>query len=238
MSSCLTRSAQLYKQAGGRADWDAGARQYGGGVGPVVGFDLDMTLIDPRPGMIAAMHALAGESGLALDGEHFAANLGPPLDDVLRGFEAPEERIPTLVSRFRALYPDIVVPSTVALPGAAEALRAVRRAGGRTLVVTGKYRPNAALHIEALAFEVDELVGELWSTQKATALREHGAVAYVGDHLGDVRGALAAEAVPIGVTTGPCSRSELLAEGAQVVFDGLDEFPAWLRDNLVASRVR
>lgn len=196
-------------------------------VGITVGFDLDMTLIDPRPGMVAAMNALGVESGLPLDGEHFAANLGPPLDDILRGFEAPEERIPGLVDRFRALYPGLVVPSTVALPGAAEALKAVRAAGGRTLVVTGKYGPNARLHVEALGLEVDELVGELWSTQKAVALKEHDARAYVGDHLGDVRGARAAGALAVGVATGPCTREELLAEGADVVFDSLTQFPEW-----------
>ena len=196
-------------------------------VGITVGFDLDMTLIDPRPGMVAAMNALGAESGLALDGEHFAANLGPPLDDILRGFEAPEERIPGLVDRFRVLYPEVVVPITVALPGAAEALRAVRAAGGRTLVVTGKYGPNAQLHVDALGFEVDEVVGELWSTKKADALIAHGAAAYVGDHAGDIRGALAAGAIAVGVTTGPCDRAELLEEGAEVVFDSLEEFPAW-----------
>ena len=196
-------------------------------VGITVGFDLDMTLIDPRPGMVAAMNALGAESGLALDGEHFAANLGPPLDDILRDFKAPEERIPGLVDRFRALYPEVVVPITVALPGAAEALRAVRAAGGRTLVVTGKYGPNAQLHVDALGFEVDEVVGELWSTKKADALIAHGAAAYVGDHAGDIRGALAAGAIAVGVTTGPCDRAELLEEGAEVVFDSLEEFPAW-----------
>ncbi len=202
-----------------------------------MGFDLDMTLIDPRPGMVAAMNSLGAESGLPLDGEHFAANLGPPLEYTFRGFEAPEERIPWLVDRFRALYPDIVVPITVALPGAVAALRAVRAAGGRTLVVTGKYGPNAQLHVDALGLEVDELVGELWSTQKATALLAHGAQAYVGDHAGDIRGALAANAIPVGVTTGPCGRDELLAEGAEVVFASLAEFPAWFERTFAGSAV-
>lgn len=203
-------------------------------VGITVGFDLDMTLIDARPGMAAAMNALGVESGLALDGEAFAANLGPPLDDILRGFEAPEERIPGLVDRFREMYPEVVVPSAVALPGAAEALRAVRKAGGRTLVVTGKYGPNAQLHVDALGLEVDEVVGELWSTQKAEALRAHDARAYVGDHAGDIRGALAAGAIAVGVTTGPCDRALLLSEGAEVVFDSLTEFPDWFEKTFVA----
>ncbi|HWD02344.1 MAG TPA: haloacid dehalogenase-like hydrolase [Amycolatopsis sp.] len=196
-------------------------------MGITVGFDLDMTLIDPRPGMAAVMDALGAEAGLPLDGAYFAAHLGPPLENSLRGFGAPEERIPELVRRFRELYPEVVVPSTIALPGAAEALKAVRAAGGHALVVTGKYGPNARLHVAALGLEVDELVGELWSTGKAVALKEHDARAYVGDHVGDVRGARAAGALAVGVATGPCSRDELVAEGADVVFTSLAEFPEW-----------
>lgn len=206
-------------------------------MGITVGFDLDMTLVDTRPGMAAAMDALGAESGLPLDGAHFAANLGPPLDHSLRGYGAPEERIPELVTRFRALYPGLVVPTSLALPGAAEALHAVRAAGGRTVVVTGKYGPNAQLHVDALGLEVDELVGELWSTEKARALREHGARAYVGDHAGDIRGARAAGAYAVGVTTGPCDRDELLAEGADVVFDSLTEFPGWFERTFAAEPV-
>ncbi len=204
-------------------------------VGITVGFDLDMTLIDPRPGMAAVMNALGVETGLPLDGEAFASNLGPPLDQALREFGAPEDRLVELVARFRELYPTVVVPSTVALPGAAESLRAVRAVGGRTLVVTGKYGPNAQLHVDALGFEVDELVGELWSTNKAGALMEFGARAYVGDHLGDVRGARAAGAVSVAVATGPCTRQELAEEGADVVFASLTEFPEWFAETFVGT---
>ena len=195
---------------------------------PIVGFDLDMTLIDPRPGMVRVLDELAEETGLDLDGEYFAANLGPPLDHVLRGFGVAEQRIPALVARFRELYPTIVVPSTVALPGAAEALAAVRAAGGRTLVVTGKYAPNAARHLAALGWEVDWLVGELWAGGKADALRTHGATVYVGDHVGDMIGAVAAGAYPVGVLTGPCDEEQLRAAGAELILPDLTGFGAWL----------
>ncbi|MFC6093242.1 HAD family hydrolase [Saccharothrix lopnurensis] len=196
-----------------------------------VGFDLDMTLIDPRPGMAAVMDAVAAESGHPLDGAHFAANLGPPLDMVYRGFGVPEEEIPALVDRFRALYPEVVIPATVALPGAAQALAAVRELGGTTMVVTGKFRPNAALHLAAFGWEVDHLFGEVWSTGKAEALKAHGAAVYVGDHVGDVRGAKAAGAVAVGVVSGPCDADELAAEGADPVLPDLTGFPDWLRAN-------
>jgi phosphoglycolate phosphatase len=196
-------------------------------VPTTVGFDLDMTLIDPRPGMVRVLDELARETGYQLDGEHFAANLGPPLDHVLRGFGVPEPLVPAMVTRFRELYPEMVVPATVALPGAAAALAAVRAAGGHVLVVTGKYRPNAAKHLAALGWEVDWLVGELWAGGKAEALREHGASVYVGDHIGDMIGAVAAGVYPVGVLTGPCDESQLREAGAQLVLPDLTGFADW-----------
>ncbi|GAB2873234.1 HAD family hydrolase [Lentzea nigeriaca] len=194
-----------------------------------VGFDLDMTLIDPRPGMAAVMNEVGARTGHRLDGEHFASNLGPPLDMIYRDMGVPEEEIPDLITLFRALYPEVVIPATVALPGASEALKSVRELGGQTMVVTGKYRKNAALHLEALGWEVDHLYGELWSTGKAESLKLHGASVYVGDHIGDMHGAEAAGALGVGVVTGPCSRAELAGAGAAVVLEDLREFPEWLR---------
>lgn len=200
-----------------------------------VGFDLDMTLIDPRPGMAAVMNEVGVRSGYALDGEKFASNLGPPLDMIYREMGVPEEEVPDLVSLFRALYPEVVIPSTVALPGAAMALQCVRQLGGQTMVVTGKYRKNAALHLEAMGWEVDHLYGELWATGKAESLKLHGAAVYVGDHVGDMRGAAAAGALGVGVVTGPCSRAELAGAGAAVVLEDLREFPEWLRTSSVVT---
>lgn len=205
-------------------------------MAPIVGFDLDMTLIDPRPGMVRVLDELARETGYPLDGEHFANNLGPPLDMVLRGFGVPEELVAGFVDRFRELYPAIVVPATVALPGATEALDAVRAAGGRILVVTGKFRPNAARHITALGWEVDWLVGELWAGGKAEALRTHGASVYVGDHVGDMVGAVAAGVYPVGVLTGPCDEEQLRTAGAELVLPDLTGFADWLSGWLAVAK--
>ncbi|MFE7755891.1 HAD family hydrolase [Streptomyces sp. NPDC057429] len=195
---------------------------------PTVGFDLDMTLIDSRPGIRAAYLALSAETGYAIDTDLAVSRLGPPLEDELaRWF--PAGMIAATADRYREIYPDRAITPTTALPGAREAVEAVQALGGRALVVTAKYEPNAKLHLAHLGIEPDALIGGLWAEGKAEALLEHGAHVYVGDHTGDVRGARAANAVSVGVTTGPCDADALRAAGADVILPNLTAFPEWLR---------
>lgn len=194
-----------------------------------VGFDLDMTLIDSRPGIRACYVALAERTGTYIDADLAVTRLGPPLADELANW-FPAERVPAVAGLYREMYPSIAIAATPAMAGAREALAAVRAAGGRTMVVTAKYEPNAKLHLSHLGIEPDVVVGDLWAEQKAQALREHGAGVYVGDHTGDVRGARTAGALSVAVATGPCPADELRAAGADVVLDDLSAFPAWLAD--------
>ncbi|MET7450732.1 haloacid dehalogenase-like hydrolase [Streptomyces sp. NPDC005574] len=192
-----------------------------------VGFDLDMTLIDSRPGIRACYQALAERTGTYIDADLAVTRLGPPLADELVNW-FPAERVPAMTDLYRSMYPAIAITPTTAMPGAREALAAVRAAGGRAVVVTAKHQPNAELHLEHLGIEPDAVVGDLWAEQKAQALRAHGAGVYVGDHVGDVRGARTAGALAVTVATGPCSPEELRTAGADVVLGGLGEFPDWL----------
>ncbi|ANB07032.1 haloacid dehalogenase [Streptomyces ambofaciens] len=194
---------------------------------PTVGFDLDMTLIDSRPGIRACYLALTERTGTYVDADLAVTRLGPPLEEELAHW-FPAEEIAATAELYRAMYPTYAVAATPALPGARESVEAVRAAGGRALVVTAKYEPNAKLHLAHLGIEPDAVVGDLWAEQKAVALREHGADVYVGDHLGDVRGARAAGALSVAVASGPCSAGELRAAGADVVLADLTKFPAWL----------
>ncbi|MHC3469172.1 HAD family hydrolase [Streptomyces sp. 7R007] len=192
-----------------------------------VGFDLDMTLIDSRPGIRACYEALSERTGTYIDADLAVTRLGPPLAEELVNW-FPAELIAEMSELYRSMYPTIAIGATPAMTGAREAIAAVREAGGRAIVVTAKYEPNAKLHLEHLGIEPDAVIGDLWAEQKAQALREHGASVYVGDHVGDVRGARAAEALSVAVATGPCSAAELTAAGADVVLGDLTEFPAWL----------
>ncbi|MBL1081875.1 HAD family hydrolase [Streptomyces actinomycinicus] len=200
-----------------------------------VGFDLDMTLIDSRPGIRACYLALSERTGTFIDAELAVTRLGPPLvEELVHWF--PAEQVPAMADLYREMYPSIAIAATPAMAGAREAVDAVRAAGGRTMVVTAKYEPNAKLHLAHLGIEPDVVVGDLWAEQKALALREYDAAVYVGDHVGDVRGARTAGALSVAVATGPCPAAELHAAGADVVLADLSAFPAWLAGYRAASR--
>ncbi|MFJ3672049.1 HAD family hydrolase [Streptomyces sp. NPDC090106] len=196
---------------------------------PTVGFDLDMTLIDSRPGIHACYRALAERTGTYIDADLAVTRLGPPLaEELINWF--PAEQVPAMADLYRSMYPSIAIEATPAMPGAREAVAAVREAGGRAIVVTAKYEPNAELHLAHLGIAPDAVVGDLWAEQKAQALREHGATVYVGDHVGDVRGARTARALSVAVPTGPCDAAELTEAGADVILADLTRFPAWLTE--------
>lgn len=193
----------------------------------VVGFDLDMTLIDSRPGVIATFDALNRELGTAIDGVGIAARLGPPLEVVLAEYFRPEQ-IDPVCDRYRALYADLGVVGCDALPGAVAAVDHVRRLGATTLVVTAKYGPNAHRCLDHVGIEIDHVVGWRHGPQKAETLRSHGAHVYVGDTVPDIEAALAAGARAVAVSTGPIGPAELHAAGAHVVLESLTELPEWL----------
>ena len=202
----------------------------------VVGFDLDMTLIDSRPGVAATYDALSAETGVYVDSAAAVSRLGPPLDEELAHW-FPSAHVAAMGDRFRELYPQYAVTATELLAGAREAIDAVHRLGGRVVVVTAKYEPNARLHLEHLDLAVDEVVGWRWGPAKGEALREHGASIYVGDHASDVEGARAAGAVSVGVPTGPVCADDLRAAGADVVLDDLQSFRPWLEAYVLGERL-
>jgi phosphoglycolate phosphatase-like HAD superfamily hydrolase len=200
----------------------------------VVGFDLDMTLIDTVPGFRDVLLALGEELGVAFPVEEMTAKLGPPLEMLLEPYLAPE-RIAAAGDRFRALYPHHAIANVPAFRGAHEAVAAVRRHGGRVVVVTGKFPENARLHLDHIGFDVDHLEGWVWGVGKADVLRREGASIYVGDHVHDVEGALAADAISVSVLTGGCTRAELEEAGTHVVLEDLTQFPAWLDAHVTAG---
>jgi len=197
-------------------------------VTPAVGFDLDMTLIDSRPGIREAYRALTAKTGVWVDADLAVSRLGPPLRTEMSQWFPPAE-VEEAVTTYRALYPDYAITPTIPTPGAVDALAAVRDQGFRVVVVTSKLGRLAALHLAHLGLEADELAGDLFAEGKAAALTANGVKWYVGDHVGDMVAARTAGIPGIGVATGPCSTDELKKAGAAHVLSDLTTFPALLR---------
>jgi phosphoglycolate phosphatase-like HAD superfamily hydrolase len=204
------------------------------GADLVVAFDLDMTLIDTVPGVTSTLTALGDELGVDFPVAELTARLGPPLDVLFDGY-VPADRMDAAVDRFRELYVDHAIHSVEALDGAVESLAAVRRHGGRVIVVTGKFGPNAQRHVDHLGLDVDVVAGRVWGVGKADVLLREGASILVGDHVHDVEGARAAGVVSVSVLTGGCTAEELVDAGTDVVLADLTVFPDWLEAHLATA---
>ncbi|GLY83839.1 HAD family hydrolase [Actinoallomurus iriomotensis] len=194
-----------------------------------VGFDLDLTLADTRKGIAATFVALSERTGVPIDTAAVVSRLGPPLETELANW-FPAERVTEMAAIYRGFYGDIAVPATVTMPGAAEAVEAVKARGGRVIVVTAKSQVHAEATVRALGLNVDEVAGALFSTAKGTALSRFGATVYVGDHVADVDAARAAGARSVAVATGPYDAEALLAYGADIVLPDLRVFPETLTE--------
>src|SRR5947209_5661946 len=189
-----------------------------------------MTLVDTRPGIHDTTLRLAAELGIPIDADVVVSRLGPPLETELAHW-MPAADVPAAAARFREIMATSGAANCLALPGAVQAVQAVRASGGRAVVVTAKSVALAQITLTAAGIEVDAIHGSLWSEGKGEALRADGASVYVGDHPQDVIGARAAGAVSVGVRTGGTVPAD-----ADVVLDDLTTFPAWYDDYLLDAR--
>jgi phosphoglycolate phosphatase len=194
--------------------------------GAPVGFDLDMTLIDSRRVILASFAALSDATGVPIDPAAVDRRLGIKLEDEL-GFWFPAEQVPAAVRVYREHYLRLAGPLTSALPGAREALDAVKAAGARAVVITAKHEIPARLSLDLAGLVPDDLVADAHGPEKAAVLIALGAAVYVGDTPADMAAAAQAGAHAIGVTTGSFTERDLRAAGAQTVLESLTGFPAF-----------
>jgi phosphoglycolate phosphatase len=196
---------------------------------PPIGFDLDMTLIDSRRAILASFAAVAAATGVPIEPAAVDSRLGIKLEDEL-AYWFPADQVPPAMRIYREHYPRLAGPLTTVLPGAREALAAVRASGARAVVITAKYAVTARLSLEGAGLTADDLIGEVHGPQKAAALADLGAAAYVGDTPADMAAAVQAGVRAVGVTTGSFTDRDLLAAGADEVLSTLSDFPALYAD--------
>lgn len=193
-----------------------------------VGFDLDMTLVDPRPAIRASMAALTRETGVPIDVEVVIDRLGPKLEwELAQWF--PADQVAHACKRYRAHYWEHCVDGgTLLLAGARSATDAVRNRRGRIVIVTAKSESLAHRCAKAVGLKAEVVVGHVYGDEKRDALVAHGASIYVGDTVTDVKSALDAAVIAVAVATGPDDAAALRDAGANIVLDSLEQFPDWL----------
>ena len=189
------------------------------------GFDLDMTLIDSRRVILASFAAVGDATGVPIDSAAVDRRLGIKLEDEL-GYWFPAEHVPAAARLYREHYLRLAEPLTSALPGAAEALAAVRAAGARAVVITAKHEVSARLSLDFAGLAPDDLFAGVHGPEKAAVLITLGAVVYIGDTPADMAAAAQAGVYAVGVTTGSFTEGDLRAAGAQTVLGSLAGFPA------------
>lgn len=194
-----------------------------------VGFDLDLTLVDSRAGIVACLqHTLSHFQAAPVPDASLATTIGEPLGDILGRF-LPATEVPAAVERYRATFAEVALPSTIALPGAVDLVAGLRSEGGRVVVVSTKIESAIRLVLDHVGLEVDAIAGGVFGHDKAGPIRAHALDVFVGDHPGDMVAARTAGVTGIGVTTGAHDAAALLAAGADRVVEDLTEVSALVR---------
>ena len=190
---------------------------------PIVLFDLDGTLIDSGPIILASMrHASVTVLGLEPDEERVRAAIGGPgLTAQMRDLDP--DRVDELVAAYRA-HNEPLHATLEAFEGVFEMLAELDRRGHRLGIVTAKRIATVELAFERfpLLRELTEVLVGAEDTERHTpnpepvlaALRRLGAApedaAYVGDSPFDVRAAKAAGAFAVAVGWGGIHPDERL----------------------------
>ena len=192
--------------------------------------DLDGTLIDSQPGILAsclaALRTLGHEPDQTLDIKRY---IGPPLEDIMQALLRPygDHRVGDAVAAYRQHYGESGFLGSVPYPGIGSALEAMQQAGLRIYLATSKRETFARRILHHLGFatyfddiygsvpggELDhkpELLGHILSERHISPLHS----LMVGDRRHDISGAHAVGMRGLGVLWGYGSRDELETAGA------------------------
>jgi len=210
--------------------------------------DLDGTLIDSHPGIlascIAALRTLGHEPDQALD-QTIRHIIGPPLEDMMQMLlqSYGDDRVDDAVAAYRQHYGDSGLFGSLPYPGIGDSLATMKQAGLHLYLATSKRAVFASRildHLKLAGFfdgvhgsvpggELDhkpELLAHILSTHGLAP--SHSLM--VGDRRHDIAGAHAVGMRGLGVLWGYGNRDELETAGA----DRLVESPADLASTVLA----
>lgn len=208
--------------------------------------DLDGTLIDSQPGILAsclaALRALGHEPDEALD---IRQVIGPPLEDIMHVLLTSygDDRVDEAVAAYRQHYGESGFLGSVPYPGIGASLETMKRAGLRLYLATSKRAVFANRILDHLKFTpyFDGIYGSVPGGELdhkpellAHVLAKHDLSPshslMVGDRRYDISGAHAVSMRGLGVLWGYGTRDELETAGA----DQLVESPADLAETVLS----
>jgi phosphoglycolate phosphatase len=215
----------------------------------VVVFDVDGTLLDSAPGIVAGFrHALHSVGFEAPDEATLRSDLGPPVGDIFTALGLPARDLSRAVHAYRRFYLGYGMQQSTPYEGIAELLAALRQAGVTLGTATAK-RTNLARaildhHDLSRYFTVVNGTDEQRSTKTATLdLTLHllgrpnpAEVMMVGDRYSDVIAARRCGVDPVAVTWGYGTLAELQATGAPLIDQPQQLLELPLFDRLLPGR--
>ena len=194
-------------------------------------FDLDGTLVDPRPGLIGSVqYALERLGHPVPPAEELVWLIGPPFRVSFPKLLGSGDRVEEAIGHYRERYFDGGMYDAIVYDGVPAALAALRAQGHRLIVATSKPHHYARPIVEhfGLAAQFHAVHGpELDGTNDHKAdliahiIRQEGVdpatALMIGDREFDVAAAARNGLSAIGVTWGYGSAEELTAAGAAVL---------------------
>lgn len=200
--------------------------------------DLDGTIADTRPGIIASMrHALRSLGHEPKPDEDFSWAIGPPLDEVMGDILGlyGDSRIDEAIRLYRDRYGATGLYEATIYPGIGDMLHALAQTGVDLILATSKRQSFAervlthfglAGHFRSIygsepggaLDEKSDLLAHLLTAERLN----RDAVVMIGDRVHDIAGARANGMRAIGVLWGYGSREELAAANA----DSLAAYPS------------
>lgn len=196
-------------------------------------FDLDGTLLDTLPDLVALTNRSLAKAGLPVrtEGEilSFVGNGLRALMECAVPDGSDAQVVDAVMQNWKDDYAEFGIALTVPYDGVVEALSALKARGAKLAVLSNKFDDGVqeiipvhfpgvfdAMHGESARFpRKPDPTGLLRTIEEIGACREN--VAYVGDSGSDMRVAHGAGVFAIGVTWGYRSESELRDQGADAI---------------------
>jgi len=222
---------------------------------PLVLLDLDGTLTDSAPGIVASVAHAYRTLGLPVpDAATLRSFVGPPIAVSFAAHGIAPERLAEAIGAYRSAFTAGGMFDNSVFPGVLDALERLRAAGCTLAVATSKPEVFAVPICERFGIteRVDGVYGapldDVPSTKAtviAHALAELGARApgtdrtvMVGDREHDVHGAAEHGIDCLGVTWGYAEPGELVAAGAVALVDDMDALVAAALSRVGAREAR